>query len=225
MEDSLCKKVSNQLTDNDESNLTLTQIPPEILELICEHLCPKDLFSLTLVCKKLKSFLWSVDSRRIWRNSRTRWSTFDEYKKVPPLSEEILSQQKCIWLIDLVDACQICGDKRKNVSRIYWPFKVYSCEKCIKSRIISFKPAIKKGISCSVFNALPYICFNDGSIVDRYCLESEALKTQREYESINDFEEREKWIEKKKFHQLEINDHLSQYILRENIINFRKRDA
>ena len=51
--------------------------------------------------------------------------------------------------------------------------------------------------------------------MDRYCLKSEALKTQREYESINDFEERENWIEKKKRHQLMINDYTVQYTLRE----------
>ncbi|CAB4400264.1 hypothetical protein RhiirA5_393341 [Rhizophagus irregularis] len=217
MEDNLCKKILNKLTDINESKLTLTQIPPEILEIICGYLCPKDLFSLTLVCKKLKNFLWSFDSnmtQRIWRNSRIRWSTFVEYKGVPPPSEEIMSQQKCIWLIDLVDACQICGDKRKDGSRIYWPFKLYSCKNCIDSRVISFESAIQKGISGSVFYSLPCIFLYNEHGVDRYCLESDVLKTQREYESIN-VEKREEWIKEKIGDQFKVNDLLIQYTQRE----------
>jgi len=46
-------------------------------------------------------------------------------------------------------------------------------------------------------------------------LESEALGIQKEYEDITEFEERIKWSEEKKQHQLIINDKLVQYTLRE----------
>ena len=53
------------------------------------------------------------------------------------------------------------------------------------------------------------------SRLDRYCLKSEALEIQKEYEGIIEFEEKMKWSEKKKQHQLIINDKLVQYTLRE----------
>jgi len=44
-------------------------------------------------------------------------------------------------------------------------------------------------------------------------LKSEALKIQKEYESVVDFEKKSKWVEKKKHQQLVINDKLVPYIL------------
>ncbi|RIA96041.1 hypothetical protein C1645_755860 [Glomus cerebriforme] len=225
-EDNL-RDISNEIfsNHNDESNNSLTQIPPEILELICDYLCPKDLFSLTLVCKHLRSFLWSFTSsmtQQIWHNARIKLSIVGEYKGIPPPPEGIMSEQQYIWLIHLVDACQFCGNKRRGASKIYWPFKMYSCVNCIDSRILSNESAKQKGVSYTVFDVLPHIVLyrnNNGSNfdskLDRYCLKSEALETQKEYEGIVNFEERIKWIEMKKRHQLMINDKLVQYTLRE----------
>ena len=114
-----------------------SQIPPEILVIICEYLNPKDLFSLTLVCKKLRRFLWSFSyvTQQIWHNARINLSILDEYKGIPP-PEGIMSEQQYIWLIYSVDACQFCGNKRRGASKIYWPFKMYSCVPCINSRIL-----------------------------------------------------------------------------------------
>jgi hypothetical protein len=129
---------TNQSTHHEESNHVLTKIPPEIFELICDHLCPKDLLSLTLVCKDLRSFLWSFTSsmtQQIWRDSRIKWTTIDEYKRILP-PEGIMFEQQYVWLVHLIDACQFCGNKRRGASKIYWPFKMYSCVPCISSRIL-----------------------------------------------------------------------------------------
>ncbi|CAG8675137.1 13191_t:CDS:2 [Funneliformis mosseae] len=216
---------STEIANQKETNHALSQIPSEILVIICEFLNPKDLFSLTLVCKKLRRLLWSFSSyitQQIWRNARIKLSILDEYKGIPP-PEGIMFEQQYIWLIHLADACQFCGNKRRGASKIYWPFKMYCCVPCINLRTLNNETAKQRGISYTVFDILPHIVLYRDNLkgskcdnkLDRYCLRSEAIGIQKEYESIVDFEEKLKWVEKKKQHQLVINDKLVQYTLRE----------
>ncbi|CAG8502951.1 17539_t:CDS:1 [Acaulospora colombiana] len=108
-------------------------LPDELLTEICERLSPEDLYSLSTVCKSLRSFLWSSSSmvtQQIWRNSRKAF--YPQYKS-PPLKD--MSEQQYIFLVVLAKKCQFCEESDKKKLKKYWEFQVYSCEKCLERRI------------------------------------------------------------------------------------------
>src|SRR3954451_12776799 len=78
--------------------MTPSSISPQILNLpqevfieICENLHPKDLYSLSLVCKQFRTMLWSNSSttQQLWCKSRMKFVPQYSYLKPPgDLSEQ-----------------------------------------------------------------------------------------------------------------------------------------
>jgi hypothetical protein len=114
--------------------LNLTQ---EVFIEICENLPPKDLYTLTLVCKQFRTILWSNSSttQQLWYKSRLKFvSKFSDLK--PPGD---LSEQKFVWLLDIGETCQYCGKKiiiGSEERRLFWEFKVLVCSNCAQKQTI-----------------------------------------------------------------------------------------
>lgn len=109
------------------SKKNLTDIPNEIFVQICANLPPSDLFSLTLVCKKLKGLLCSPGSKEtqaIWRNSRMRFMRF--LQSPPPHN---MDEKSYIVLKQLDKGCQFCNEK--GYVKVYWEFRVRCCDLCL----------------------------------------------------------------------------------------------
>ncbi|RIA89932.1 hypothetical protein C1645_169983 [Glomus cerebriforme] len=105
----------------------LTDIPNEIFVQICANLPPNDLFSLTLVCKKIKGLLCSPtskDTQAIWRTSRIRFMRF--LQSPPPCR---MDEKSYIVLKQLEKGCQFCHEK--GFVKVYWEFRVRCCESCL----------------------------------------------------------------------------------------------
>lgn len=109
------------------SKKNLTDIPNEIFVQICANLPPSDLFSLTLVCKKLKGLLCSPGSKEtqaIWRNSRMRFMRF--LQSPPPHN---MDEKSYIVLKQFDKGCQFCNEK--GYVKVYWEFRVRCCDLCL----------------------------------------------------------------------------------------------
>ncbi|CAI2187831.1 657_t:CDS:2, partial [Funneliformis geosporum] len=107
------------------------QIPPEIFISICKDLPPTDLLSLASVCKKFYGYLCSMNSfttQEIWRNSRLTFLPFVQLS--PP---EGMTELQYVKLVT-ERGCQFCGKSR--IRKIYWPFLVRCCKKCLEDRTI-----------------------------------------------------------------------------------------
>ncbi|CAG8709372.1 12064_t:CDS:1, partial [Funneliformis mosseae] len=86
------------------SSSQLLSLPQELFMDICENLHPKDLYTLSLVCKQFRIILWSnsTNTQQIWCNSRSKF--LKSNIKLP----NSLTEQKFIWLGFLGHNCQYC---------------------------------------------------------------------------------------------------------------------
>ncbi|GES88655.1 hypothetical protein GLOIN_2v346406 [Rhizophagus clarus] len=165
----------------------LTDIPNEIFVQICANLPPSDLFSLTLVCKKLKGLLCSPGSKEtqaIWRNSRLRFMRFLQY---PPPSN--LDEKSYIVLKQMDKGCQFCNEK--NFVKVYWEFRVRCCESCLDEKTMSRDRLYIDGdIPSVIFKTLPHI-FRDASQI---YWTNDVIKASYEYFNLPD-EEKQDWVD------------------------------
>nr|CAG8459569.1 15919_t:CDS:2 [Entrophospora candida] len=151
-------------------------LPIELLTEIFLYLPPETLYNLTLVCRKLRDILWSktLDSTQyIWRTSRI--INHPKILKTP----KNMSEQQYIWLKIIVLKCQYCNHYMKNELMcgigIYWEFKLFSCDNCIKLNTISYEKLI-----------------NEWKIPQKllYCLPSINYLTYKDYLLASDYKNR-----------------------------------
>ncbi|GBB89351.1 hypothetical protein RclHR1_01600023 [Rhizophagus clarus] len=200
--------------------LNLTQ---EVFIEVCENLHPKDLYSLTLVCKRFRTILWSKSSttQQIWYKSRLKFVPKFSYLKPPG----DLSEQKFVWLL-IGETCQYCG---KNVSidsgdrRLFWEFKILTCSNCAQERTISLEklkeshnmkdfpeeilsclPCISETIFRNSCNFLVNATSPGYYGTNPYYWKADIFHALDEYNSLSKIE-REDWVNKK---QIELRDYL-----------------
>ncbi|CAG8518778.1 16249_t:CDS:2 [Dentiscutata erythropus] len=200
-----CESLTNM---NNCSLLTLTS---EILAEICENLSPKDLYTLTIVCKKLRHFLWATSgfTQQIWRKSRI--SIYSQDSISPPKG---ICEQQYIWLKELGNSCHVCRVQLDQSERhLVWEFKRLCCKPCLLEKTTSFEDLLQKNIPKDVLDCLPNIDIDDikksmdfsaifvvtlpgsrGS--NPHYWTSDVHEAYREYNALND-NEREEWVEKK----------------------------
>ena len=140
---SICCPISN-------FNNKLETIVLEVFYEICKYLSPKDLYSLSTVCKRYRKILWSTNSTRcqnVWKLSRQGCLV---YPNLPPPNgwNEDWSEQKYIWYTLLNDKCFICKDclLERFLDR-YWEFRVNCCKDCFE------------GCTVRYYNSFPYLRF------------------------------------------------------------------
>src|SRR6266536_1973758 len=95
----------------------ITYLPPEIFIIICSLLPPKDLCSLSQVCRKFHEYLCASNSsttQQIWLESRLK---FMPNETMPP--PEGMIEKKYVELLMTDRGCQICR-KRVKTCKIYW---------------------------------------------------------------------------------------------------------
>lgn len=169
------------------SKKNLTDIPNEIFVQICANLPPSDLFSLTLVCKKLKGLLCSPGSKEtqaIWRNSRMRFMRF--LQSPPPHN---MDEKSYIVLKQLDKGCQFCNEK--GYVKVYWEFRVRCCDLCLDDHTMSRdKLYIDHNIPNAIFKTLPHI-FRDAS---QFYWINDVIKANCEYNNIRD-DEKQGWVD------------------------------
>ncbi|CAG8665190.1 9939_t:CDS:2 [Funneliformis mosseae] len=184
-----------------------TKIPTEIIIEICLHLTPNDLYSLSSVCRKYRSLLWSTTTttQDIWRLSRL---SFVPNLTLPPpflhtYNKEPLkrmSEQQYIWLMTLCEKCHFCDQTNKMELTMYWEGKFYSCVKCLTKRVISGETLKSKWkvpeklLQClqELPKSFDIICWQPQTF-----LISEVINLLKEYDQLKKHE-RNDWIEKKK---------------------------
>ncbi|CAB5389725.1 unnamed protein product [Rhizophagus irregularis] len=198
--------------------LNLTQ---EVFIEICENLPPKDLYTLTLVCKQFRTILWSNSSttQQLWYKSRLKFvSKFSDLK--PPGD---LSEQKFVWLLDIGETCQYCGKKiiiGSEERRLFWEFKVLVCSNCAQKQTISFEklresenysdevrsclPCISETIFRNSFNFLVNATSPGYYGTNPYYWKADVSRAVNEYNSLSDVE-RENWVNEK---QIELRNYL-----------------
>lgn len=107
--------------------------PPEIFTNICSFLPPKDLFTLSQVCREFRGYLCAPNcfsTQKIWKESRLQF--MPEEDTPPP---EGMSEEKYIELLLTERGCQIC--RRSKVCIIYWVFEVRCCEECFNKKTVT----------------------------------------------------------------------------------------
>ncbi|CAG8614003.1 10990_t:CDS:2 [Acaulospora colombiana] len=106
-------------------------LPVDIFIEICYHLPPTSLFALTGVNNQFRNWLKSTTSHitmDIWRISRIKFITY--LPRPPPIGIDEITYIK---LAMLEKGCQFCNSKSKT-PKVYWAFRVRSCEICLKKR-------------------------------------------------------------------------------------------
>ncbi|CAJ0745760.1 10272_t:CDS:2 [Entrophospora sp. SA101] len=94
------------------------KIPIEVLAEIFSETTPKDLYCLTLVCKRVRIILWSSSelAQSIWRRSRLKHITHSTLQ--PPKD---MTEQEYIWLMVKVfksESCQQMEIRRLQIENI-----------------------------------------------------------------------------------------------------------
>uniref|UniRef100_A0A1D1Y2Q2 Tyrosinase n=1 Tax=Anthurium amnicola TaxID=1678845 RepID=A0A1D1Y2Q2_9ARAE len=191
------------------SKKNLTDIPNEIFVQICANLHPNDLFSLTLVCKKLKGLLCSPgskDTQAIWRTSRM---AFMEFLRAPPPFK--MDEKSYIVLKQLEKGCQFC--REKNFVKVYWEFRVRCCELCLDENTMSRdKLFIDHCIPSEIFRTLPHI-FRDAS---HYYWKKDVTNATYEFYNLRN-EEKQDWVEQ--------NEEIVNRMMQEILINKREEQS
>src|ERR1044072_129660 len=109
-------------------------LPFEILIEIFGYLRPRDLYSLSSVCKRYRTLLWSKEStttQDIWRTSRRRYVLHRTFG--PP---EDMSEQQYNYLLAVVNSCQFCGECCRYKLTMHWEFRIYCCHDCLLQRCV-----------------------------------------------------------------------------------------
>ncbi|CAG8482051.1 5054_t:CDS:2 [Ambispora gerdemannii] len=119
----------------------------KIFAIICEHLSPYDLLSLTRVCRRFKEFLCSPTSsatQQIWRLARVRYL---RSLQLPP--PETLDEKQ-YYVLSLVEkGCQFCG---RAAAKIRWAFRVRACDACVDER------TLRKFDFYTITTLVPWVC-------------------------------------------------------------------
>ncbi|CAG8443747.1 950_t:CDS:2 [Cetraspora pellucida] len=198
----------------------LLSLTPEILAEICEDLSPKDLYTLTIVCKKLRNFLWATSgcTQQIWRRSRLLMFSLDSL--LPPKG---MCEQQYIWLKELGSTCQVCRAQVDKSERcLIWEFKRLCCRPCLSIKTTSLED-LRNNIPEEVLSCLPNVNdikpsnFFEACLVtlpgsryqNPYYWTTDVYKAYREYHALN-ANEREKWVEKKKAEVEEFNQSIEE---------------
>ncbi|CAG8540216.1 3913_t:CDS:2 [Ambispora leptoticha] len=169
-----------------------TEIPPEIFAIICEHLSPSDLLSLTCVCRKFKEFLCSPTSsatQQIWRLARLRCLRL---LQLPP--PETLDEKQYYVLSQLEKGCQFCG---RNAAKIHWALRVRACDPCIDERTLSHdKLFIEWNIPSDVLSLILY----SYSGASRIYWMKDVEQALKEYNSLKSSDEEvfNSWVERRR---------------------------
>ncbi|CAG8698382.1 13716_t:CDS:2 [Acaulospora morrowiae] len=103
--------------------------PPEVFINICKFLRPRDLVSLSAVCKVFAQYLISSSStttQQIWKEARTLHLRFLQMD--PP---EGMDERQYIKL-SVERGCQFCGKPR--IRKIYWAFRTRMCSDCFSAK-------------------------------------------------------------------------------------------
>src|ERR1043165_7487916 len=114
-------------------NNSAVHFPPEIFTNICSFLPPKDLFTLSQVCRKFREYLCAPNcfsTQQIWKVSRLQF--MPEVDMPPP---EGMSEEKYIEILLTERGCQIC--RRSKKCKIYWVFNVRCCEECFNNKTVT----------------------------------------------------------------------------------------
>ncbi|CAH1762381.1 3778_t:CDS:1 [Entrophospora sp. SA101] len=180
-------------------------LPTEILMEIFSNLPPRDLYSLSVTCKQYRTLLWSVTSTTqcIWRTSRQ--SFFEDLTLPPP---EGMSEQYYIWLMVLLDKCQFCNEGAKFKLTMYWEFRMYCCESCLKERTISQQVLVNESrIPEILIPCMPYVRRNSDPCEPQLFLKKDVVSTLAFYENLIP-EEKENWIilQKEKISKLSMDN-------------------
>ena len=107
--------------------------PPEKFTNVCYFLPPKDLFTLSQVCRKFREYLCAPNcfsTQQIWKVSRLQF--MPEVDMPPP---EGMSEEKYIEILLTERGCQICRCSKK--CKIYWVFEVRCCEECFNNKTVT----------------------------------------------------------------------------------------
>ncbi|RGB25667.1 hypothetical protein C1646_675390 [Rhizophagus diaphanus] len=198
--------------------LNLTQ---EVFIEICENLPPKELYTLTLVCKQFRTILWSNSSttQQLWYKSRLKF--VPKFSDLKPPGD--LSEQKFVWLLDIGETCQYCGKKiiiGSEERRLFWEFKVLVCSNCAQNQTISFDklresenyseevrsclPCISETIFRNSFNFLVNATSRGYYGTNPYYWKADVSRAVNEYNSLSEVE-RENWVNEK---QIELRNYL-----------------
>ncbi|CAI2165875.1 4559_t:CDS:2 [Funneliformis geosporum] len=185
-----------------------TTLPNEILIEICRYLSPSDLYNLTLVCKRFRNLLWNKtneSTQLIWRISRLN---FIPHLKLP--CPEGMSEQKYVWLMQLLDKCMFCEERNKWKLSMYWEFKMYCCQRCLAQRTVSRDTLIKeweiseKLLTCIV--PLP-----PNAQRPQLFLMKQVTQTIKEYKKLS-ITKKENWIKRKQKEINNLKDENKKYI-------------
>ncbi|CAI2185252.1 18149_t:CDS:2 [Funneliformis geosporum] len=172
----------------------------EIFNEICKYVSPKDLYSLSTVCKRYRKILWSTHSikcQNIWKASRQRCLT---YPNLPPPNgwNEDWPEQKYIWFTLLNDKCFICKDHLLEIFHDRcWEFRVNCCKDCFNKCTVSHDNT-KINIPQVIYTCVPWIRrrLRRGQPI-QYFWVKDIQKAYDEYKGLVNEMERQDWIVKK----------------------------
>ncbi|CAG8492890.1 5194_t:CDS:2 [Gigaspora margarita] len=207
------------------NNNSLLSLTSEILAEICENLSPKDLYTLTIVCKKLRHFLWATSgfTQQIWRKSRVLMYSQDSIS--PPTG---MCEQQYIWLKELGNLCHVCRTQvDKSDKYLFWEFKRLCCKPCLSNKTTSFEDLLQKNIPERLLYCLPCVDIDNIDNPSKEIFEaflvtlpgirgqnphywtSDVYEAYREFNALND-NEREEWVKKKRAEVEELNRIISE---------------
>ncbi|RIA96040.1 hypothetical protein C1645_755859 [Glomus cerebriforme] len=173
-------------------------LPFEILIEIFGYLHPKDLYSLSLVCKRYRTLLWSKTStttQDIWRISRVRHILYPTFG--PP---EKMSEQQYNFFLAVVDSCQFCGECCRDKLTMHWEFRIFCCDECLLKRCISRSSLMNEWkVSEELLACLQQVITPPKSKQKLY-LVSDIIKTLSEYYEIEDEIQQLNWIHEKQLY-------------------------
>ncbi|RHZ80931.1 hypothetical protein Glove_130g170 [Diversispora epigaea] len=182
-------------------------IPPEIFIEICLQLSPKDLYTLSTVCKYFRNMLWSTSTttQTIWESSRTQ---FLSYPKLPPPFD--MTEQEYIWLTILPKNCQLCSKPYKPYLYDIWPSRIIACEVCFRQNTIhTIKDERPRSIPKELFGCIPYTRFFYYEIFIIYWI-PDIECTKLEYNSLDESQKID-WVKERKEQVIRCRDELRYY--------------
>ncbi|RIA95665.1 hypothetical protein C1645_756978 [Glomus cerebriforme] len=200
-----------------------TIFPQEILIKIFKELTPYDLYSLSSVCKRFRSLLWSTSTltQDIWRTSRLRQTIIDRSPPIISSSNETgiikkMSEQQYLWLMILSEKCQFCDQKNKIELTLYWEGKIYCCSICLRKRVISLETLKSEWkLPENLLECLNEIPDSIDAIEwrPRMYFKSEVIRLLKEYNQVKKFEIND-WLKKKKREIIKLKEENKDYRLK-----------
>ncbi|KAG9306219.1 hypothetical protein G9A89_016123 [Geosiphon pyriformis] len=184
-------KLVRNFRNFDQEPTLFVALPPETFAVICAHLPPVDLHSLSRACRRFRGFLWSTTSAvtdSIWRTSRT---TFLRHPISPPPVG--LAEMEYLRLV-LEKGCMFCD--RKDNLQIYWEFQVRCCGTClelISIRDYHLTSRLKRmNISQDIISGLPFLLrCNTPKYDGKVYLLADIQRVREDYDTASD---KELWV-------------------------------